>query len=97
MQKKLLLALLEGYMNRFLLLLTTFAFQGMMDRLTTMRQDIDNCAQRCENLGSVDNLDETDLPENTPIYQLAEQVSTDLQHATGEVSMCDMLYVFIIL
>jgi hypothetical protein len=57
----------------------------MMDRLSTMRQDIDNCAQRCENLGSVENLDEADLPENTPIYNLAEQVNTDLQQATGEV------------
>ena len=57
----------------------------MLDRLSTMRQDLDNCAQRVENLGSVDNLDETDLPENTPIYNLAEQVNTDLQQATDEV------------
>lgn len=59
-----------------------------MDRLTTMHQDIDNSAERCENLGSVDNLDQTDLPKNTPIYKLADQVNGDLQHATGEVNMC---------
>lgn len=66
----------------------------MLERLTTMRQEIDNAASRCENLGSTDNLDETDLPENTPIYQLAEQVNVALQHATEEVRVY-VKYVFI--
>lgn len=66
----------------------------MLERLTTMRQEIDNAASRCENLGSTDNLDETDLPENTPIYQLAEQVNVALQHATEEVRVY-VKYLFI--
>lgn len=63
----------------------------MLERLTTMHQDIQNAASRCENLGSTDNLDESDLPENTPIHKLATQVSKDLQQATEQVSFCNVL------
>ena len=57
----------------------------MLERLTTMRQEIDNAARRCENLGSTDNLDVTDRPENTPIHKLSDQVNGSLQRATEEV------------
>jgi len=50
-----------------------------------MRQEIDNAASRCENLGSTDNLDVTDRPENTPIHKLSDQVNGSLQRATEEV------------
>lgn len=68
--------------------------QGMMERLNNMHQEIENAAQRCENLGSTDNLDESDLPQNTPIHKLATQVTADLQHATGEVRIVMLLSYF---
>ena len=57
----------------------------MLERLSTMRQDIDNAASRCQNLGSVDNLDQSERPENTPIFKLAEQVNGSLDTAINEV------------
>ena len=61
--------------------------QGMQERLVTMKEDIETSAQRCENLGSVENLDQSDLPANTPIYKLAATVNGALQQATDEVSV----------
>ena len=58
----------------------------MWDRMGTMREEISNAAHRCENLGSVENLDEVDLPENSRIAPLAESVNHGLQEAMVEVS-----------
>ena len=51
-----------------------------------MKQEISNAAHRCENLGSVENLDQADLPENSMIAPLAESVNHGLQEAMVEVS-----------
>ena len=59
----------------------------MQERLATMKQDIETSGQRCENLGSIENLDETDHPENMPIFKLAASVSESLQQAADEVSL----------
>ena len=53
-----------------------------------MKEEINQAAHRCENLGSIENLDEVDLPENLAIAPLAESVNQGLQQAMTEVSWC---------
>ena len=55
--------------------------------MSSMKQEISQAAHRCENLGSIENLDATDLPENSAIAPLAESVNHGLQQAMTEVSI----------
>ena len=59
----------------------------MWDRMSSMKEEINQAAHRCENLGSIENLDEVDLPENSAIAPLAESVNQGLQQAMTEVSL----------
>ena len=55
--------------------------------MSHMKEEINQAAHRCENLGSVENLDQVDLPENSAIAPLAESVNQGLQEAMSEVSL----------
>ncbi|XP_041353316.1 nesprin-1-like isoform X4 [Gigantopelta aegis] len=59
--------------------------QSMLDKLTQMKQELTNSSVRCENLGSMDSLDQTEAALTDSIAQLADKVNGMIHEAINQV------------
>ena len=57
----------------------------MLDKLTQMKQELTTSSVRCENLGSMDSLDQTEAALTDSISQLADKVNAMIHEAISQV------------
>ena len=61
--------------------------QGELEKLYSMKQELQQAAHRCDNMGSMESLDKLDTStEPSALADFADQVSTSLQECIGQVS-----------
>ena len=58
----------------------------MLDKLTQMKQELTTSSVRCENLGSMDSLDQTEAALTDSISQLADKVNAMIHEAISQVT-----------
>lgn len=60
----------------------------MWERMSGMRQELTNASHRCENLGgSMENLTQDEVQEESNVNQLAEKVDDKFKESTAEVQI----------
>ena len=64
----------------------TCVTQAELEKLYGMKQELQQAAQRCENMGSMESLDKLDTAVESPLAQFADQVNKNLQDCINQVS-----------
>ena len=60
--------------------------QAELEKLYGMKQELQQAAHRCENMGSMESLDKLDTAVESPLAQFADQVNKNLQDCINQVS-----------
>ena len=74
--------------------------QAEQEKLYGMKQELQQAAQRCENLGSMESLDKVDASMDSPLSDFAQKVNKSLQEAILQVRKCiffPIIYFWIIM
>ena len=59
--------------------------QAELEKLYGMKQELQQAAHRCENMGSMESLDKLDASMESPLADFAEKVNKNLQECINQV------------
>lgn len=67
-----------------------FTLQAMHEKLTAMKQELSNAAQRCESLSGTEYAEQAPGDEESAIATLASQVDENMLDSVNQVSSCNL-------